>query len=51
MTRRSPDALVTVASAHNQANAEFVQNPLRDAGVRSILRRSAGAGLWFCSLF
>jgi hypothetical protein len=42
---------VTLASAHNQANAEFVPNPLRDAGVQSILRCSAGAGVWFCSLF
>ena len=43
MTRRSPEELVTVASAQNQAEAEFVQNILRDAGVPSILRRSAGA--------
>jgi pimeloyl-ACP methyl ester carboxylesterase len=43
MTRRSADELVTVASAQNQAEAEFVQNLLRDAGVPSILRRSAGA--------
>jgi hypothetical protein len=32
MTRRSPDELVTVASAQNQADAGFVQNLLRDAG-------------------
>jgi hypothetical protein len=43
MTRRSPDELVTVASAQNQADAGFVQNLLRDAGVPFILRRSAGA--------
>jgi pimeloyl-ACP methyl ester carboxylesterase len=43
MTRRSADELVTVASAQNQAEAEFVQNLLRDAAVPSILRRSAGA--------
>jgi hypothetical protein len=43
MTRRSAEELVTVASAQNQAEAEFVQNILRDAGVPSILRRSAGA--------
>jgi hypothetical protein len=43
MTRRSADDLVKVASAQNQAEAEFVQNLLRDAGVPSILRRSAGA--------
>lgn len=43
MTRRSADELVKVASAQNQAEAEFVQNLLRDAGVPSILRRSAGA--------
>jgi hypothetical protein len=41
MTRRSADELVTAASAQNQADAEFVQNFLRDAGVPSILRRSA----------
>jgi pimeloyl-ACP methyl ester carboxylesterase len=43
MTRRSADELVKVASAQNQAEAEFVQNLLRDAGVPSVLRRSAGA--------
>jgi pimeloyl-ACP methyl ester carboxylesterase len=43
MTRRSAEELVTVASAQNQAEAEFVQNLLRDAGVPSVLRRSAGA--------
>jgi len=43
MTRRSPDELVTVESARNQADAGFVQNLLRDAGVPSILRRSARA--------
>ena len=43
MTRRSADELVTVVSAQNQAEAEFVENLLRDAGVPSILRRSAGA--------
>jgi len=41
MNRRSADELVTVASAHNQVDAEFVQKLLRDAGVPSILRRSA----------
>jgi pimeloyl-ACP methyl ester carboxylesterase len=43
LTRRSADELVTVANAQNQADAEFVQNLLRDAGVPSIVRRSAGA--------
>ena len=43
MTHRPPDDLVKVASAQNQAEAEFVQNLLRDAGVPSVLRRSAGA--------
>jgi hypothetical protein len=43
MTRWSPDELVTVESMHNQADAEFVQNLLRDAAVPSILRRSGGA--------
>ena len=43
MIHRSADDLVTVASAQNQAEAEFVQNLLRDAGVPSVLRRSAGA--------
>jgi hypothetical protein len=43
MTRRSPDELVAVESTYNQADAGFVQNLLRDAGVPSILRRSAGA--------
>src|ERR687887_655342 len=33
----------TAASSRNQAEAEFVQNLLRDAGVPSVLRRSAGA--------
>jgi hypothetical protein len=51
MTRRSAGELVTLASAQDQADAEFVQKLLRDAGVPSILRRSAGAGVWFCSLF
>jgi pimeloyl-ACP methyl ester carboxylesterase len=43
MSRRSPDELVMVASAQNQADAEFVQNLLRAAGVPSVLRRSGGA--------
>jgi hypothetical protein len=41
MTRRLADEPVTVASAHDQTDAEFVHNLLRDAGVPSILRRSA----------
>jgi pimeloyl-ACP methyl ester carboxylesterase len=43
MTRPSADDLVKVASAQHQAEAEFVQNLLHDAGVPSVLRRSADA--------
>lgn len=34
--------LVRVAGAHNQAEAEFIQELLLDEGVPSVLRRSAG---------
>jgi hypothetical protein len=34
--------LVQVASAHNQAEAEFIQGLLLEEGVPSLLRRSAG---------
>ena len=34
--------LVQVAGAHNQAEAEFIQAMLLDAGVPSLIRRSAG---------
>jgi len=37
------DDFVKVAGAQNQAEAEFVQNLLRDAGVPSLVRRSGGA--------
>jgi hypothetical protein len=37
------DDLVKVAGAQNQAEAEFVENLLRDAGIPSIVRRSGGA--------
>ena len=43
MTRESADDLVKVAGAQNQAEAEFVQGVLRDAGVPSVVRRSGGA--------
>lgn len=35
-------ALVRVAGAHNQAEAEFIQGLLLEEGVPSLLRRSAG---------
>jgi butyrate kinase len=34
--------LVKVAQASQQAEAEFIQNLLRDAGVPSMLRRAGG---------
>jgi hypothetical protein len=37
------DDLVKVAGAQNQAEAEFVENLLRDAGIPSMVRRSGGA--------
>jgi len=37
------DDLVSVATAQNQPEAEFVQGLLRDAGVPSVVRRSGGA--------
>jgi hypothetical protein len=39
----SADDLVKVAGAQNQAEAELVQNILRDAGVPSIVQRRGGA--------
>ncbi|MBV9467118.1 MAG: DUF2007 domain-containing protein [Solirubrobacterales bacterium] len=37
-----PHRLVTVAGARNQAEAEFIQGLLREEGVPSLVRRSAG---------
>ena len=39
---RKPGALVKVASAGNQAEAELIQGLLREEGVPSMVRRSAG---------
>lgn len=40
--RLSEGSLVRVASARNQAEAEFIQELLLEQGVPSVLRRSAG---------
>src|SRR5262245_22902547 len=36
------EKLVTVTTAQNQAEAEFIQNLLGEYGIQSMLRRSAG---------
>jgi Putative prokaryotic signal transducing protein len=40
--KRTPGAPVKVASAGNQAEAELIQGLLREEGVPSMVRRSAG---------
>jgi hypothetical protein len=38
-----PQRLIKVASAQNQSEAELIQGLLREAGVPSMLRRTAGS--------
>lgn len=40
--QKTSPSLVKVASARNQAEAEFIQSLLREEGVPSMTRRSAG---------
>ena len=42
MSADRPEDLVRVAVARNQAEAEFIQGLLREEGIPSILRRTAG---------
>ena len=39
----SPDELVKVARAQNQAEADLVEALLRDAGIPALVRRAPGA--------
>lgn len=41
----SPDDLVRVAGGRNQAEAEYIQNILRDEGIPSMERRARGFDL------
>ncbi len=42
MSANRPSDLVRVAVARNQAEAEFIQGLLREEGIASVLRRTAG---------